>query len=297
MAYIKVQKNRAYFKRFQVQFRRRREGKTDYQARKALIIQDKNKYATPRYRLVVRISNKDVVCQFTNAELNKDRVVCAAYAHELPRYGLSVGLTNYASCYATGLLLGRRLLNKLSAGVTENPLNKLYKGLEKATGEEYHVDDEGERRAFKAYLDIGLARASTGANVFAAMKGCVDAGINVPHSMKRFPGFDAKEGFKPEDLNNRIHAGHVAEYMKTLKADDEEAYNRQFSRYIKAGIKPENLASLYDSVFDKIRAHPDKQASTYKKYDVKRQQKLTLAQRKSKLQDKKQALLQKLLAK
>ena len=39
------------------------EGKTDYQARKALITQDKNKYNTPKYRLVVRFTNKDICAQ------------------------------------------------------------------------------------------------------------------------------------------------------------------------------------------------------------------------------------------
>ena len=34
----------------QVKFRRRREGKTDYFARKRLVVQDKNKYNTPKYR-------------------------------------------------------------------------------------------------------------------------------------------------------------------------------------------------------------------------------------------------------
>ena len=39
-----------------------------------------------------------------------DVIVAAAYAHELPRYGLKVGLTNYAAAYCTGLLVARRLL-------------------------------------------------------------------------------------------------------------------------------------------------------------------------------------------
>lgn len=60
---VKVTKNKAYFKRFQVKFRRRREGKTDYYARKRLIWQDKNKYNTPKYRFVVRLTNRDIVCQ------------------------------------------------------------------------------------------------------------------------------------------------------------------------------------------------------------------------------------------
>ena len=61
--FIKVVKNKAYFKRFQVKFRRRREGKTDYYARRRLVVQDKNKYNTPKYRMIVRFTNKDICCQ------------------------------------------------------------------------------------------------------------------------------------------------------------------------------------------------------------------------------------------
>jgi len=63
MALVKVVKNRAYFKRFQVKFKRRRQGKTDYYARKRLTVQDKNKYNTPKYRLIVRFTNKRVTAQ------------------------------------------------------------------------------------------------------------------------------------------------------------------------------------------------------------------------------------------
>ena len=38
--------------------------------------------------------------------------MAAAYSHELSKYGLSVGLTNFAAAYATGLLLARRTLTK-----------------------------------------------------------------------------------------------------------------------------------------------------------------------------------------
>merc|ERR1712012_1166701 len=45
-------------------------------------------------------------------------------SHELKRYGLEVGLTNYAACYCTGLLLARRLLKKFGMddyeGLIEN---------------------------------------------------------------------------------------------------------------------------------------------------------------------------------
>jgi len=45
------------------------EGKTDYYARKRLVIQDKNKYNTPKYRMIVRVTNRDIICQVSSAVL------------------------------------------------------------------------------------------------------------------------------------------------------------------------------------------------------------------------------------
>jgi large subunit ribosomal protein L5e len=53
MPFTKVQKNDAYYSRFQVKPRRRREGKTDYYARKRLVAQAKNKYASPKVGFTV----------------------------------------------------------------------------------------------------------------------------------------------------------------------------------------------------------------------------------------------------
>jgi large subunit ribosomal protein L5e len=140
------------------------EGKTDYYARKRLITQDKNKYNSPKYRLVVRITNKDVIAQIVYSKIQGDIVLSAAYAHELPRYGVKVGLTNYSACYCTGLLLARRLLTKLG-------LSETYEGVEEVNGEYYEPEaPEDGPRPFKAYLDVGLRRTSTGSRVFAVLK-------------------------------------------------------------------------------------------------------------------------------
>ncbi|THU59597.1 hypothetical protein C4D60_Mb07t03770 [Musa balbisiana] len=112
-AFVKTQKTKAYSKRYQVKYKRRREGKTDYRARIRLINQDKNKYNTPKYRFVVRFTNKDIAAQIISASIAGDLVLASAYAHELPHYGLEVGLTNYAAAYCTGLLLARRVLKML----------------------------------------------------------------------------------------------------------------------------------------------------------------------------------------
>ena len=47
--------------------------------------------------------------QIAYARIEGDMIICAAYAHELPRYGVKVGLTNYSAAYCTGLLLARRV--------------------------------------------------------------------------------------------------------------------------------------------------------------------------------------------
>ena len=251
MGFVKVVKNKQYFKRYQVQYRRRREGKTNYRNRKKLTFQPKNKYNTPKYRLVVRITNKDVICQIVYSRIVGDMVVCAAYSHELPRYGVKVGLTNYAAAYATGLLLARRLLQKLQ-------LDTLYEGCKEVNGDEYIIEAaEKGPRPFRCYLDIGLVRTSTGARVFGAMKGAIDGGLNIPYRSKRFPGYDAEaKEFNADVHRKHIFGLHVAEYMKQLQEEDEDAYQKQFSQYIKNNISSEQIETIYKKAHELIRADP-----------------------------------------
>lgn len=52
--------------------------------------QDKNKYNTPKYRLVVRFSNRYCTAQIVYATIDGDKVLAAATSRELERYGLKV---------------------------------------------------------------------------------------------------------------------------------------------------------------------------------------------------------------
>jgi len=264
MGFVKVVKNKAYFKRFQVKYRRRREGKTDYYARKRLATQAKNKYNTPKYRLIVRFTNKDIVCQIAYARIEGDKILCAAYAHELPRYGVKVGLTNYAAAYCTGLLLARRVLKKLK-------LDTIYTGNDEINGDEYYVEDlDGQPGAFRCFLDVGLVRTSTGARVFGAMKGAADGGLDVPHSTKRFPGYDSEsKEFNAEVHRDHIFGQHVGKYMQQLKDDDEETYKRQFSKYIENGITGDNIEEMYTKAHAAIREDPEHKPKEKKQYTGK----------------------------
>lgn len=87
-----------------------------------------------------------------------------------------MGLTNYAAAYATGLLLARRHLQKLK-------MDSAYKGKENADGEYFDVEGENP---FTCVLDVGLARTTTGAKVFAVMKGFADGGVHIPHRFYSF---------------------------------------------------------------------------------------------------------------
>jgi large subunit ribosomal protein L5e len=292
MGFVKVVKNKQYFKRYQVKYRRRREGKTDYFARKRLVVQDKNKYNTPKYRMIVRITNKDIITQIAYARIEGDIVVCAAYAHELPKYGIKVGLTNYSAAYATGLLLGRRILKKFN-------LDGIYGGTESVTGEEYHVESvDGQPGAFRCYLDVGLARTTTGARVFGALKGAADAGLEVPHSTKRFPGYDREGGnFDAEVHRKHIFGQHVADYMKLLQQDDEDSYKRQFSKYISNNIQPDNIEEMYKKAHAAIRENPAYEPKEKKAAEGKPKRhnriKLSREQRKDRVRQRKATFLKK----
>jgi len=291
MGFVKVVKNKAYFKRYQVKFKRRREGRTDYYARKRLVVQDKNKYNTPKYRMIVRFTNKDIITQVAYARIEGDVVVCAAYSHELPRFGVKVGLTNYAAAYCTGLLLARRLLNKFN-------LDKIYEGNDEVNGDEYLVEaQDGQPAPFRCYLDVGLARTTTGARVFGAMKGAVDGGLEIPHSTKRFPGYDGEsKEFNAEVHRDHIFGKHVADYMRQLADDDEDAYKKQFSGFIKNGVSADSVEGMYTKCHSTIREDPSQKAKADKKVKTKRwnRAKMSKKQREDRVRQKKAAYLKKL---
>jgi len=237
-------KTKAYYKRYQVKNRRRREGKTDYYARRRLIQQDKNKYDTKKYRFVVRRTNRKIICQVIYATIQGDRVLSSANSTELKRWGLDSGLTNYAASYSTGLLVARRLLGELKLG-------DKFKGVENIDGEYFDImSKQVEQRPFKAYLDVGLVRTTTGNRVFGAMKGAVDGGLYIPHNNKRFPGHHiekvsetktkkgkvAEKGkatttWAPKEHRDHIFGNHVQGYMDFLKKEKKERYATQFSRW------------------------------------------------------------------
>lgn len=259
MAFMKVLKTPAFFKRYQVPKRRRRIGKTDYAARRVMIHQDKNKYNAKKHRFVVRVTNTKIICQVVYSTIIGDVCVSQAESTELNNYGIPAGYKNYAAAYATGLLLARRTLKTF--GMEDD-----FKGQEKIDGEEYHVEEEeteAERRPFKAILDVGIRNTSSGVRVWGALKGAVDGGLHVPHKIKRFPGYEgpSDKGGEPtyeaEAHKNKIFGLHVSEYMASMAEEDKTKYEAHFAKYIKASKDADSIEDMYKSAHSKIRGNPE----------------------------------------
>lgn len=221
--------------------------------------------------------------------------MCQASSTELARYGLSVGLKNYAAAYCTGLLVARRLLQKVG-------LDDTYEGNTEVDGQvvsteydkkTYFVDEVDEdKRPFRAFLDVGCKPTTTGHRIFGALKGAADGGLDIPHSNKRFPGYDrdAKE-YDADMHKERIMGGHVGEYMEYLEEEDNQKYQEHFAAYIANDVAADGLEELYEGVHSKIREDPspsEKKAFTPDK-SFKRKAKLTLDERKAAVQAKKDA--------
>lgn len=185
---------------YNVPYRRRREGKTDYHRRKKLLIS-----GLPR--LVARKTNKHIIAQIVEASIEGDRVLASAHSSELrKKFGWLGSLKNLPAAYLTGLLCGYRAL---------------------------------KRNVKKAILDIGLQTPSKGARIFAVMKGCIDAGIEIPHGEEILPS------------EERIKGQHISDYASILSSTPE-VYSKRFSEYLSRDLRPENIVEHFSAVKKKI---------------------------------------------
>jgi len=264
MAFVKVLKNKAYFKRYQVKYRRRREGKTDYRARRKMVRQDKNKYNNRKYRLVVRFTSTKCICQIMYATIRGDMIVEQATSTELTKFGVPVGFKNYAAAYCTGLLIARRMLKKFG-------MDGAFKGKEEIDGEDYHVEEEeNDQRPLKVILDVGLQTTCVGHRMWGALKGAVDGGLHIPHSNKLFPGYKPAEDkgaeaeYDAEAHKEKIFGCHVKEYMEMMQEEDPTKYEAHFAKFIENSIDADKMEDMYTEAHSKIRADPSFSAADKK---------------------------------
>jgi large subunit ribosomal protein L18 len=91
-------------KTFKTKFRRRREGKTDYTKRLALV-------RSKKIKITVRKTNKQIIAQAIKYNPKGDETIASATSKELDKFNF-YGTNNTPSAYLTGYLLGKRLKEK-----------------------------------------------------------------------------------------------------------------------------------------------------------------------------------------
>jgi large subunit ribosomal protein L18 len=155
--------------RYKVPLRRRKEGKTNYHVRYKLLL-------SKRPRVVVRKSNASTTLQLVVAELEGDKTLLTVNSRELRDFGFSSAVGNLPAAYLTGLLFGKRML---------------------ALGAEGGI------------ADIGLHASTKGNRIYAAIKGVVDAGVDVPHSPEIFPD---EERIRGEHIKSHTGNEIVAQF-------------------------------------------------------------------------------------
>lgn len=179
--------------------KRRSELRTDYQSRLGLL-------KSRKPRIVIRMSLNGTRMQVIKFDEDGDKTLVEVTSQALRKYGWKGHTGNLPAAYLTGFLFGRLALRK---GVKEG------------------------------VVDIGLHRAVKGSSLFAAAKGCSDAGMNV----------QIGEEILPDE--QRIRGTHIAEYAKKLRSEPEK-YRRHFSAYIKTSLEPEKLPEHFDDVKNRI---------------------------------------------
>jgi len=116
-------------------------------------------------RLVIRKSLSNISVQLINFNPNGDQTVVSAVSTELKKFGWTK-TGNIPAAYLTGLLAGKKAK---------------------------------EKNVKEAVLDLGIQTSTKGSRIYAALKGVLDAGVNVPHSKDILPSED------------RINGKHISE--------------------------------------------------------------------------------------
>jgi large subunit ribosomal protein L18 len=149
----------------------------------------------------VRKTNNNTLVQLVEANVVGDATVASATSSELGAHGWTASTGNLPAAYLTGLLAGLRA---------------------KARG----IND--------AVLDLGLNPPVKGSRVYAALKGALDAGLEVPHS----------EDVLPDD--SRISGEHiVAGYDHFQNEKDSQMFSQ-------VGKKKTSITGIPKSV-DKVK--------------------------------------------
>ena len=129
--------------------RRRREYKTDYKKRFALL-----KSKLPR--IIFRKTNRYLITQYIKSDGAQDKILIGIDSKVLLKYGWpkEESIKSTPAAYLTGYLIGKKLLSK---------------------------------RLEKPILDLGMARVLHKTVIYAFIQGLIDSGIKIECKKENFP--------------------------------------------------------------------------------------------------------------
>jgi large subunit ribosomal protein L18 len=156
--------------------KRIREDKTNYRKRSAILI-GRHLFVT------IRISDQNVAAQLLKPTPTGDIVMASAHSRELAEHGWKGAFNNLPACYLTGMLLGKKAIQKeINAAV-------LYIGNNHFTS-----------------------------RVAACMKGIVDAGVSMPVSKESLPDEDRISGHHIAEYSHALKEDEEEEYNSRFSA-------------------------------------------------------------------------------
>lgn len=146
-----------------IPYHRKIEGKTNYKKRLVLL-------KSGDTRIIVRKTNKHIIVQFANYLPDGDKVIVTANSAELKKFGWTYATGNLPAAYLTGLLAAKKAKAK---------------------------------KVSRAIVDLGLQVPAKGSRLYAAVKGAIDAGVEIPAGDTIFP------------TDDRLSGKHIVDFAKS----------------------------------------------------------------------------------
>lgn len=163
--------------RYSVPYKRKKQNKTNYRKRLALIKSEK-------HRLVIRKTNTRIIAQIIDFTETGDKTIVSVDSRELKNYGCNNVNNNLPYSYLVGYLIGKKALKK---GIKE------------------------------AVFDMGLNINSKGSKLYSVLMGVVRAGVKIPVNEKVFPVEDRVKGAHIKGFDTTIIEKVSKEIDKKVK--------------------------------------------------------------------------------
>lgn len=185
--------------RFNVAFRRKRQGLTDYRTRLELL-------KSRKPRLVIRRALANMIAQIVEYQPDGDKVLVSVSSNHLKKHGLTVVNGNIPVSYLTGILLAKEAQAHKIKEVT---------------------------------VDLGLQKLTEKSRLYGLIKGAIEGGLVINADEKVFPQDERVNGKHIETYAQKIKSDDAAykrQFGAYIKQNVDPASISQLYAKVKASI-------------------------------------------------------------